>query len=237
MIDVHSHVLPGVDDGARNMDESICMLKALAEQGFTGVIATPHGLYREKEKAELLPLLAKEVQKKIREYYPGFFVHLGQELWYRQELPEQLRQGIAYSMAGTSYVLVEFVPGVQYSVMFQGIRKLTGAGYIPILAHVERYACLVGEERIQELTSCGCVIQMNYDSLRGYWYQAETRRCRKLVEEGRIHLLGTDMHRMDFRPPRTQEAVRWLKGHISPKYLEQLTLDNPIRIIQGKPIL
>lgn len=237
MVDVHAHVLPGVDDGARNMDESIQMLKILAEQGFTGVVATPHGSRGSKERKMQLPSLTEELQKRIREYYPEFSVYLGQEQWYHQELADQLRKGIAYTMAGTLYVLVEFSPGDPYSTLFQGIRSLTGAGYIPVLAHVERYACLTCEERLRELISCGCVIQMNYDSLKGHWYQSETRRCRRLVEQGFIHLLGTDMHRMNFRPPQTEEAMRWLSGHISPEYQQLLTAVNPMRMIRGERIL
>lgn len=237
MIDVHAHVLPGVDDGSRSMDESIRMLKILAEQGFTGIIATPHGSRRTKEKGESLPVLTEKLQDKIHETYPEFSIYLGQEQWYHQELTEQLRQGTAYTMAGTLYVLVEFSPGAPYSTLFQGIRNLTGAGYMPILAHVERYACLNSEERIREMISCGCVIQMNYDSLKGRWYQSETRRCRKLVEDGLVHLLGTDMHRMDFRPPQTEDAVRWLSNHVGSSYQELLTTVNPTRIIQGERIL
>lgn len=238
MIDVHAHVLPGVDDGARDMDEAVNMLKLLAEQGFTGVIATPHGMGRSHGEPEKLPALAEELQQRIRETYPEFSVYLGQEQWFCQELPARLRQGAAYTMAGTRYVLVEFSPGAAYSVLFQGIRALTGSGYIPILAHVERYDCLMREPgRIRELTSCGCVIQMNYDSLKGSWFQSETRRCRKLAETGQIHLLGTDTHRMDFRPPRTEDAVRWLENHISLEYLRQLTEENPLRLIHGERIL
>lgn len=237
MIDVHAHVLPGVDDGARDMNESVRMLKILANQGFTGVIATPHGSRRGNQKAEWLPDLAKELQEKISMSYPGFSVYLGQEQWYHQELPGQLREGMAYTMAGSSYVLVEFSPDAPYSTLFRGIRSLTAAGYMPILAHVERYLCLVQEERIRELTSCGCVIQMNYDSLKGRWYQSETRRCRRLVEEGRVHLLGTDMHRMDFRPPQIESALAWLKGHVPPEYQELLTTGNPMKIVRGEQIL
>lgn len=237
MIDVHAHVLPGVDDGARDMNESVRMLKILANQGFTGVIATPHGSRRGMKTADMLPVLAKELQEKIRMSYPGFSVYLGQEQWYHQELPKQLRNGTAYTMAGSSYVLMEFSPDAPYSILYQGIRSLTAAGYMPILAHVERYMCLSEAERIRELISCGCVIQMNYDSLKGRWYQSEVRRCRRLVEEGRIHLLGTDMHRMDFRPPQIEDAMRWLNGHIQPEYRELLTTVNPMRIIKGEPIL
>lgn len=235
MIDVHAHILPGIDDGSRSMEESVEMLHMLAEQGFTAVIATPHSSRR--KQTDGLAELVRLVEEKVREAHPGFSVFLGQEHWYDQELSGRLRSGAACTMAGSSYVLIEFAPSAAYSAIFQGVRRLTGAGYIPVLAHVERYGCLEKEERIRELESCGCAIQMNYSSLKGHWYQAETRRCRRLVENGRIHLLGTDMHRMDFRPPETMEPMRWLRDHIAREYLELLTTVNPMRIIRQESIL
>lgn len=233
MIDVHAHVLPGLDDGARQMEESVQMLRKLASMGFAGVIATPH--YSRRRELYGMEQLILELQQRVREYLPDFFIYPGQETYYHDELTDRLRQGKAFTMAGSRYVLVEFDPNVSYSMMYQGIRKLSGAGYDPILAHIERYGCLRKENHLQELVSAKCLLQMNYESLQGKWFDREVRWCRKQVEAGTIDLLGSDMHRMDYRPPEFGEALKWLEQHISPEYLDQLTRRNPLRIIdQGK---
>lgn len=232
MIDVHAHILPGVDDGSRSMEESVQMVLKLASMGFAGVIATPH--YSRRRELYGMEELMSELQQRVREYQSDFFICLGQETYYHDELTERLRQGKALTMAGSRYVLVEFDPGVSYSMLYQGIRKLSGAGYKPILAHIERYGCLREGNRLQELASVDCLLQMNYESLQGKWFDREVRWCRRQVETGTIDLLGSDMHRMDYRPPEFGEALKWLEQHISPEYLDQLTRCNPLRIINYK---
>lgn len=233
IIDVHAHVIPGVDDGSRVMRESVSLLKRAAEQGIVGVIATPH--YSRRRVLTGLKERSARVQEAIREIYPDFFVYPGQETFYHNELTDQLRAGEAYTMAGSRYVLVEFDPSVPYQELFQGIRKLLGSGYRPILAHMERYACL-RNAGTGELLSCGCKLQMNYESLQGSWLSKETRWCRKQVETGVIHLLGTDMHRMNYRPPQITESMKWLQCHVSPDYLDRLTRRNALHIINQENI-
>lgn len=233
IIDVHAHVLPGVDDGSRTMEESVSLIRSAIDQGITNMIATPH--YSRRHKIKGLEKLAEELQQQIRETCPDFSLFLGQETYYHEELPDRLEAGDALTMAGSRYVLVEFDPGVSYQMLFRGLHRLIGAGYMPILAHMERYLCLRQGKRVEEVLSLGCWMQMNYDSLTGHWYESEVRWCRRQVEEGHIHLLGTDMHRTDFRPPKIRPAWEWLDRHIGSHYLERMTRTNPMQIIQNEP--
>ncbi len=231
IIDVHTHILPGVDDGSPNMEESVRMLQLAAEQGITAVIATPHASRR--SGAEKLKPLAAELRERIREVIPGFELYLGQETFYREDLPERLKSGNAISIEESRYVLVEFEPSVPYSRLYQGLRKLTESGYKPVLAHMERYRCL-RDAGCGELLSLGCKLQMNYESLQGHWFQKEVRWCRKQVQDGTIHLLGSDMHRMDFRPPNILPARTWLESHIDEAHLRRMQYENPLHLIQNE---
>ena len=231
MIDVHAHVLPGIDDGARDMQESLRLLHMLADLGFCGVIATPHYSRREENAGIEIEALTKELQQKISEECPGFSVYPGQETFYHDELAGRLKQGKALTMAGSRYVLVEFDVSVSYGMLYHGIRKLSAAGYIPVLAHIERYACLRRDGKVRELAESGCLLQMNYESLQGHWYDKETRWCRRQILEKHIDLLGTDMHRIDYRPPEIEKALHWLRQHISEEYLHKLTCGNPMKMI------
>lgn len=232
MVDVHTHVLPGVDDGSRDMEESCALLRKAAKQGVTAVIATPH--YSRKRGTEGYRELTEELQTKIQEEFPDFSVYLGQETYYHEELPEALRDGQALTMAGSRYVLVEFDPLVPYQTLFRGLRRLLSSGYIPILAHFERYACLRQEKNLEDLEGCGCKLQMNYESLQGSLFSKDLRWCRKQVQQGRVHLLGTDMHRLDYRPPEMDAAMRWLQGHVDGRVINQMVYENPRCIIKNK---
>ncbi len=234
IIDVHAHILPGVDDGSRSMEESFRMLERAAAQGLTAVIATPH--YSRRRKPEEYMELAAKLQQHIREKIPDMKIYLGQETYYHEELDESLRSGKALSMNGSRYVLAEFDPGAPYQTLFRGLRKLILAGYVPVLAHMDRYLCLRQEINLDDLAGSGCIFQMNYESLEGKWLQKDVRWCRRQVGQGRIQLLGTDMHRMDYRPPQIDGAWKWLESHVSETMLRAMTYDNPMRLIQDKKI-
>ena len=173
--------------------------------------------------------LTQEIQKEC----PAFFVFLGQENYYHDELAERLRKGEALTLAESDYVLVEFPEHVSYAHLFQGIRRLALAGYHPVLAHVERYDCL-RKTGLEELSAIGCLHQMNFDSLCGSWFQEDVRWCRRQVLNKRVHVLATDMHRMEYRPPRIDEAWRWLEAHVSQEELERMTYQTPLRILERK---
>lgn len=236
IIDIHAHVIPGVDDGARTMEEACRMLRMAARQGVRAVVVTPH--YSRRKELSELPELTERLQEKIREYDPEFTLYTGQETYYHDGLVERLQQGKAYTMAGSSYVLVEFDEQAPYQELYKGIRALVNAGYIPVLAHMERYPDLRGKGRVEELAGNGCIFQMNYDSLqeRGLRYQKEVNWCRRQVKSGQIRLLGTDMHRLDYRPPDTAGALKWLDKHVEKELLEDMICRNPLRIINNEGI-
>jgi protein-tyrosine phosphatase len=235
IIDVHAHIIPDVDDGSRSVDESLQLIEAAYRQGIRTIIATPH-YSRRHDNTRQLVAMAEQLNQRVRVDYPDFFLYLGQETYYHEELPDRLLQGKALTMAGSRYVLVEFDPGTSWQTLQRGIRQLGAAGYFPVLAHMERYVCLREDNRVDELLSLGCKLQMNYDSLAGHWYQAEPRWCRRQIREGKIHLLGTDMHRIDFRPPNIEPALRWMEKNVSQADIERLTRGNANRILNHEQI-
>lgn len=236
IIDIHAHVIPGVDDGARTMEEACKMLRMAARQGVRAVVVTPH--YSRRKALPELSELTERLQEKIREYDPEFMLYTGQETYYHDGLVERLQQGKAYTMADSSYVLVEFDEQAPYQELYKGIRALVSAGYIPILAHIERYPCLRGKGLMEELSTNGCIFQLNYDSLkgRGLRYQREVSWCRRQVKSGRIAILATDMHQMDYRPPEIKKVLNWLEKHVEAGLLDRMVYQNPLHIINNEGI-
>lgn len=140
-------------------------------QGIRAVIATPH-FSRRGDPDEYRQLL-KSVQTEIWKSCPDFQLYLGQELYYHEDLGDRLLSGQALTLADSSYILVEFDPAAPFSRMSRGIRNLCGLGYIPVLAHAERYGCLRESGMLERLREMGALFQVNYESLTGRWYDRD----------------------------------------------------------------
>lgn len=137
VIDVHAHILPGIDDGSRDWDESRRLLEESYRQGIRYIIATPH--YSRRGLPSDIYDLSEKLKEEARKIAPDFQIGLGQETYYHEGLIENLKNGRALTLDGSQYVLVEFEPQVPYMKMYQAVRKLTMARYIPIIAHVEEH--------------------------------------------------------------------------------------------------
>lgn len=234
LIDIHAHILPGADDGARTIKESCALIDRAAEAGFRAIVATPH--YSRRRGTDGYTDLLEQLQKEIEQTHPDFALYMGHETYYHEELADRLKEGNAFTMAGSRYVLVEFDTGVSFQTLNRALRRLLTSGYVPILAHMERYGCLCDPDKLQEICTSGCLLQMNYESLTGSWFSSEVRRCRKLVKEGRIHFLGTDMHRTDYRPPEVEKALDWLEKHVDPRLVSRMVYKNARKMIKNEKI-
>lgn len=238
-IDIHSHILPGFDDGAGSLEESLKMLQMAAEQGFRKFIATPHysrqyrNLCPEKirEQCAWLEEKAKaSVQAEIR-IYPG------QELFYEDGLLQKLEEGKLLTLADSSYVLMEFAYSIPYTELYRALQRVRLAGLSPVLAHAERYPALWEEGQFPELIEAGILIQVNYGSLEGTFLEKQARLCRRLLERGEAHFLGTDMHDARRRPPRAEKTFAWMEKHLSGEQIEALCRGNAEKLLKNESIL
>ena len=240
IIDMHCHVLPGVDDGAQSMEESLELVKKACAQGVRSIIATPHysrrslNPDRHAEQESLRAELEERIQDEID---ADFEVFLGQEVYYHEEITQRIRDGYGWPMADSRYMLIEFDTRSDYETIFRGLRKLANAGYRPILAHMERFPAIRRKGGIEELMSLGVVMQMNYESLAGSFLNGEVRWCREQVKSGVIDVLGSDMHRLDFRPPNLMPALHWLQKALDPEDIRRLCYENPMRIVWDRELL
>ncbi len=233
LADIHCHILPGIDDGSRTLRESRRMLRFAYAQGFRTFVATPH--YRRSHENADVEALTQELLTEARTHWSDIDIYPGHEGYWHEELPERIRNGQARHLAGSSYLLCEFNPPTDYREIARGLRAISEAGCTPVLAHLERYPALREGKRLQELRNNGIVLQMNYDSLAGAGLlDANQRWCRKQLKEGLVDLLGTDMHRMDFRPPDTEAAQAWLRKNLSGEHMDILTRRNALHIIRNE---
>ncbi|MBT9779235.1 hypothetical protein GPL15_22410 [Clostridium sp. MCC353] len=235
IIDVHSHILPGIDDGARRMWETRELIKQAYGQGIRTIIATPH-FHRGKHYIEpggILELTQK-VQREADKLFPDMNIYAGQELIYFHGIFDEVAAGKTVPMAGSDCFLMEFQTDTAYETIYQAVRQMSLMRYRPMLAHIERYPCLRTPGRIEELRKSGAYMQMNFSSLSGgIRYVRETLWCRRMVQEGKIQFLGTDMHRVDFRPPKTGKAVEWIYRRCGEDEAVRMMMRNPMEILIG----
>ena len=143
-IDIHSHILPGVDDGAVDENEALNMLRIAAEDGISHIIATPHFHYkRGNASPEKIIEKAEKLQKIAQEEHIEITIHTGNELYYTQELLEKVKAGEALTLAGSDYALLEFSPETEKRKIQNAVYEFLSDGYYPIIAHMERYDVFV----------------------------------------------------------------------------------------------
>lgn len=235
-IDVHSHILPGVDDGSRNMEMTMEMVETAYRQGVRAMIATPHyypGHVRLPK--EYLEEIFQETAAAIHEKYSDFTLYLGNEIYYRDEVVEKLQNNRICTLAGTKYVLLEFTPGAQYNLLCSAVRRCLESGFDPVLAHIERYQCLWKKEKnIEELIRMGAYMQINAENFAGGIFAPMKRYCLKLIRDGLVHFVGSDCHNTQDRSPNIELAAGYLKEKLDPDTYRRIMEDNPGRLLQGK---
>lgn len=234
--DIHSHILPGIDDGAKNMDETLRMLHIAYEEGIRIMVATPHYVAG-KEKVTTLDIrnIFDEVCETIARSGIPIALILGNELFFSMDLINALDRGDALTIDGTRYILVEFSPDATFRSIWSGLNHCIFAGYIPILAHIERYECLVREPSLVEaLIKLGVYTQLNLSCINGHIVNPKVSFCHKLLKKEWVHFLGTDSHGANERIPRAKKATQYLKKKYGENKVIQLLWENPMTMLEDK---
>ena len=240
LFDIHTHILPGVDDGSQNMEMSMDMLDIAYEEGTRDIILTPHYIlgrnnYSFQELSEKFENLKKEIAETDK--YPDLNIYLGNEILYEEGIVTRLREGDIHTINGTKYILVEYNIRTPYTEIAHSVDEMTAARFWPIIAHVERYHALEGRfDRAQELIDKGCLLQMNISSVEGGFLNENKRWCRKLIRKGYITLLGTDAHNTDSRAPYTREYIDWIVKKCGSEDSQWMLEDAARMVISGKYI-
>lgn len=237
MIDIHSHILPGVDDGPSSWEESLQMLQMAAEEGIRDIILTPH---QKPDRTCVLPQGIRERVQLLSEkaWSEGIplRLHSGNELFYRQDLAEMVTNGMVCTLADSVFVLIEFYPNQDYAYIRAGLEKLAAFGYRPILAHAERYGALVKDWNRTEILrqTTGCLYQINVSSLMGQSGKENKRNSRMFLKYGMVDFIATDAHDTERRTSAMAECARWLTGKLGSREAERILVHNPSAVLQSK---
>ena len=227
MVDIHSHILFGVDDGAQDLKESLELLKQAEKVGYTDIICSSHyyiGKFQNKNYDENFKILEKEIQKeKINiKIYKGNEFAIDEEYFLHEKNIYCLNQG--------KYILVEMRTGVLYSICREFFKKLLKRGITPVFAHVERYPHIKISE-FEELCEMGVILQMNVRSAAN-----PIPKAKYLLGKRYIGVLATDTHRIGRRDYNISENLEEIKKNVGIEYFKILTEINPKKIINNEKI-
>lgn len=238
--DMHSHVLSGIDDGAQSFEESCAMIKMAWDQGVRGICATPHYVLGESSfcmDQSVIRQREEELRQWMGTAYPQMRLYSGNELLYEAGAVEELTAKRVRTYNGSRYILVEFMPDISYKGLYGAVGEIFQSAHIPVLAHMERYRCLWNhDEYIKELKLASVLFQMNVSSILGNFMNASVRYCRRLIKDGYIDLLGTDMHNCTTRPPCYAQAAAWIKKNCGEDALIRMSRENPMKVLSDQLI-
>lgn len=223
-MDIHSHILPGLDDGAADIEESVAMLRTAWKEGITDIVATPHyRAGRPSASPEEIREGVRKLQARADEENIPVRLYPGNEILYFSELPDCLREEKVLTLNGSRSVLVEFLPDVQFRSLRNAAEDILTAGYRMILAHVERYRCLTQDpERPEYLLDIGVQFQINASSVTGQAGGEVKRFVDRLLRAEQVDYIGTDAHSNRRRRPEIAKCGNLLRKKYGWIYAETL---------------
>lgn len=235
MIDVHSHIIPGVDDGPETFPEAIDMLRLSAESGVTDIIATPHANARYSYDASTVAELAASLQSEIGNLIR---IHRGCELNLTFENAERaLSKPQQYTLAGGSYLLVEMAEDYVAPAIDDVLNDMVNAGLRPVIAHPERnHAIRHDVRRLRNWVERGCLLQVTAQSLLGDFGSHTKRASERMIELRLAHLIASDTHDALHRPPTLDTCFSYVSTMFDETTADRLLNVNPLRILQNQPV-
>lgn len=248
-IDLHSHILPGVDDGASTLEETLAMLAMAHAGGTRGLVATPHCFLEPWNNTD--PVVISNSFDRLTSHVAGLAeaggaeeelgemqLYLGAENYVSPEFFEALEEERVVSLNASRYLLVEFPMFLPPHAALASAERILHAGYFPVLAHVERYPFFQrGPKRLAQFVEMGCVTQVNASTFLGAMGRGSVRLARKLLDANLVHLIASDGHGTSARRPDLSRAAEALAGRYSEESVNRWMWQNAARILEDKPPL
>ena len=235
MVDIHSHILPGIDDGSHSDEESIQMLTIAADSGTTDIVASPHSNAEFPFRPDLVRNKIVDLQAamgaRIR-IHNGCDFHLSYD-----NIQDALNNPGKYTINNKCYLLVEFSDASIFQRTIDIFGKLLNAGMIPIITHPERNGLLQKRlDDIQQWVRDGCLVQVTAQSFLGTFGRTAKQYADTLLDKDLVHFVASDAHDCEHRPPRLDDSFDYVARKKGDACAERLFIEYPRRVIKGEPI-
>lgn len=232
MIDIHAHIIPGVDDGPKDMETALALIQQALGGGVTQIVATPHF---NKPNFDNFSTISQFEALKSAVAAAGLPVtlHLGNEVFAEEHTLDDLEAGHVYTIAQTKYVLLELPSTRIYPVHNDLVFKLQRKGYKVILAHIDRFDYFKSKpEQLRDLIDRGCLGQLSADFVVN-----KPKEAKRWFESGYAHFVASDMHHPERRPNRLAAARTQIKRYLGEPWAHQLLIENPTAVLHNREVL
>jgi protein-tyrosine phosphatase len=235
LIDIHSHILPGLDDGSQSLEQSIMMLEAAVQSGTTDIVATPHA----NDTFPFCPDLVQKRLTELRSFANGRIrIHSGCDFHLSySNIEDAFRHRSKYTINNGCYLLVEFSEVSVFGRDVNVFAQFRGAGVIPIITHPERNAVL--RDRLNDLQRWvheGCMVQVTAQSFLGAFGRPAKQFADGLLANKLVHFVASDAHDCEHRPPRLDESYKYVMRNAGRERADLLFREYPQCVIDGDPI-
>ncbi len=238
-VDIHCHLLPGIDDGAADWAQSLAMARMAADDGIAAIVATPHQLGNySQNRSGTIRCLAEELQRLIDEEDIPLRVLPGADVRIEPEMVSKVLKGEVLTLGGrTRYVLLE-LPHELYVPLERLLSELEGAGLVGVLSHPERNLGLLAQPQIVDsLVDGGCLMQVTAGSLIGTFGPPIAAMAERLVSRGLVHFLATDAHGPKSRRPLMRRAFERAAELAGVEAARDLCCRNPSLLVANRQVV
>lgn len=238
IVDIHCHILPELDDGSGSMEESMEMLRIAVRSGITDIIATPH--YRAGMRNPSPDTIRKRVREVRREAVKrGVDVNLypGNEVRFFSELEDIPLSEKICTLNDSPYILIEFSPTDSYRLIRNALDEVLGMELVPVIAHVERYGCLLDDwKNVESLRTMGAQIQVNASGVTGRAGIKARKLTGILLERQLVDYIGTDAHGSRSRTPDIRKLLKLLGRKYEDPYIEKILCGNAMKLLEPREL-
>ena len=236
--DMHCHIIPAVDDGAESWEQTKLMLDIAYEDGIRIIVATPHyHIGKVKVDRRTIEEEVIRISAYVADRYGDMKIYPGHEIYYYSEAMEDINNNKVCTMGGSGYILMEYSTHVQYEEIRDSIYEAVSEGYKPIIAHAERYMCLIDKpDRVNAMVADGAYIQVNASSVIGKYGKTVKKFITKLLKNDMVHFVASDAHGDTSRRPILSEAADYIRKKFGAECCQKLFYDNVITMLQDEYI-
>lgn len=237
MVDLHSHILPYIDDGAESMEEAVLMADIAAKNGINHILASSHGNYYPYTMEEYKKYF-NNLQSEINSRGIPVKLYPGMEIFMDDQAISLLEEGELLTINNTNYLLIEFPFDEKQEKVCRHIANFKKRKYNIVLAHPERYIFIQKDpELAYYLEEKGCILQVNQGSILGEFGEKCRKTALRMMNDGIVKVIATDAHDTRYRSPSVRRLMHFLKENYSPVEIRLWLSENPSRILKGYPAI
>ena len=236
MIDMHSHIIPTVDDGSRSVQETFNMINEAKKSGFTDIIMTSHFLLDHYEPAaQEIVFWKNKFQEVLESKNIGVTLHSGMEIYITNKLEELIKEKKVLTLGNSRYMLIELPLSTTVNCLDYILYFLQSISIKPIIAHPERYKCVQDDpEIVQDYIDKGALIQCNYGSILELYGKKAKQTVKILLKRNQVDFLGSDCHKEKTIYPIIPKAIKKIKKIIGNDNFYKISTENPRKVLKNQ---